>query len=335
MSLISTGDLSQSFQLRRDNGRLKADLQRLTQELSSGRIADLPKSLRGDLRPLTAIERSIALVTSYQTATAEAATFAESAQSALGEVAREANDLSGALLIHKTALLPFQLNVSASKAAEAFETQVARLNAQVAGRSIFGGIATNGPPLRSGEEILTELVTVTAGATTAADVEAALDTWFGPGGGYETFAYLGSTTSLAPMRLSDQDDVSFQATALSDEIRDSLKATAMSAVLDRGVLAGSESERRALAVRSGEALIGSADRLTALRSEIGVFEAQIDRARVRNASELSAAEAARAALVEADPFRVAAELQTVQTQIEALYAVTARVSRLSLVAYLR
>jgi flagellar hook-associated protein 3 FlgL len=36
-----------------------------------------------------------------------------------------------------------------------------------------------------------------------------------------------------------------------------------------------------------------------------------------------------------DPFEAASELQTVQTQLETLYTITARSSRLSLVAFLR
>ena len=83
MSFTTIGDLSQSFQLRQDNARLKADLQRLTAELSSGRTTDLRGATRGDLRPLASLDRSVTLLAAFRTANAEAALFTEVAQSAL------------------------------------------------------------------------------------------------------------------------------------------------------------------------------------------------------------------------------------------------------------
>jgi flagellar hook-associated protein 3 FlgL len=109
---------------------------------------------------------------------------------------------------------------------------------------------------------------------------------------------------------------------------------ALGALLDRGALAGNTAERAALAGASGEDLLAAKDRLVALRAGVGDAEAAIDRARP-HASERAAAELASAAIVEADPFRAAAELQAVQGQLETLYAVTARLTRLSLTEYLR
>jgi flagellar hook-associated protein 3 FlgL len=72
-----------------------------------------------------------------------------------------------------------------------------------------------------------------------------------------------------------------------------------------------------------------------LRAVVGDAEAAIERARIRNEAELSAAELARARILEADPFRAATDLQSVQNQLESLYTVTSRLSRLSLTSFLR
>jgi flagellar hook-associated protein 3 FlgL len=335
MSFTTIGDLSQSFQLRRDNARLKDDMQRLTAELSSGRTADLRATTRGDLRPLAALERSVSLLERFRTSNAEAALFAEVAQTALADVDSAATMLSSSALLARTSAVPAQIDAVGREAAQLFESAVSRLNVQAAGRTVFAGLATDGPALRSGAEILDALETATAGAATAADVTTALDTWFGPGGGYETFAYTGSADPLRPLRVSASDLVDLPVTALATEIRDTLKGLAKSALLDRGILGGNTAERSALAGASGEALIGARAGITALRAVVGDTEAAIDRARIRNAAELSGAEVARAALVQADPFRAAAELQAVQGQLETLYAVTARLSRLSLTSFLR
>jgi flagellar hook-associated protein 3 FlgL len=335
MSFTTIGDLSQSLQLRRDNARLTGDLQRLTAELSTGRTADLRQATRGDLRPLAALERSVAVLETFRASNAEAALLADVAQSALAGVETGAGILSATALIARTSAVPVQIDAVGREGTQQFASAVARVNVQAAGRTVFAGIATDRPPLLPADEILDALQTATAASTTAADVRAALDTWFGPGGGYESFAYSGSAEPLRALRVSTSESVDFPATALAPEIRDALKGLAMSALLDRGVLAGNVPERAALAGASGEALIAARDGLVNLRAVVGDAEAAIERARVRNEAELSAAELARAALVEADPFRAAADLQAFQGQLETLYAITARLSALSLANFLR
>ncbi len=335
MSFTTIGDLSQSFQLRRDNARLKEDMQRLTTELSTGRTADLRGSTRGDLRPLAALERTVSLLGTFRTANAEAALFAGTAQTALADVEAGAGTLSATALLARTSAVPAQIDAVGREASQQFEAAVARLNVQAAGRTVFAGLATDGPALRPGAEILDALETAVAGATTAADVAAALGTWFGPGGGWESFAYSGSPAPLGALRVSAGEAVDLTVTALAPEIRDTLRGMAMSALLDRGVLSGNVAERAALAGASGEALVAARDGLVSLRAVVGDAEAAIERASVRNEAERTAADLARTALLEADPFRAAAELQAVQGQLETLYAVTARLSRLSLTSFLR
>jgi flagellar hook-associated protein 3 FlgL len=330
MSFTTIGDLSQSFQLRRDNARLKGDLQRLTAELASGRTTDLRTTTRGDLRPLGALERSVTLLSSFRTSNAEAALFAEIAQSALADVEARAGTLSATALLARSSAVPAQIDALGREGTQAFEAAVSRLNVQAAGRTVFAGVATDGPALRPAPDILDALQIATAGATTAADVITTLDAWFGTGGAFETAAYSGSTDTLRPFRVSPAESVDVPVTALAPELRDTLKGLALSALLDRGVLAGNVAERAALAGASGEALIAARDGLVNVRAVVGDAEAAIERARVRNGTELAAAELARATIVESDPFRAATDLQAVQGQLESLYAVTARLSRLSL-----
>jgi flagellar hook-associated protein 3 FlgL len=335
MSFTTIGDLSQSFQLRQDNARLKADLQRLTAELSSGRTTDLRGATKGDLRPLAALDRSVTLLAASRTANAEAALFTEVAQSALANVESAAGTLSATALLARTSAVPAQLDALGREGTQAFEAAVSRLNVQAAGRTVFAGLATDGPALRPPADILTALQTATAAATTAADVRTVLDAWFAPGGGFDTVAYAGSPDPLRSFGVSPSESVEMPVTAAAPEIRATLKGMALAALLDRGVLAGNTPERAALAGAAGEALIAARDGLVGIRAVVGDAEAAIERARVRNETELSAAELARARIVEADPFRAASELQAVQGQLESLYAVTARLSRLSLTSFLR
>ena len=102
-----------------------------------------------------------------------------------------------------------------------------------------------------------------------------------------------------------------------------------------GVLAGDAVERGRLAQQAGQQLVSTEDARTTLRARIGTVEAQIEAARTRNSAEETSLGILRSDLGSVDPYEAATRLQTVQSQLESLYLVTARVSRLSLTEYLR
>jgi len=64
------------------------------------------------------------------------------------------------------------------------------------------------------------------------------------------------------------------------------------------------------------------------------LQARIDTATTRNTSEATALGIARAGLVQLDPYETATRLQHAETQLQLIYTLTARMSRLSLADYL-
>jgi flagellar hook-associated protein 3 FlgL len=125
-----------------------------------------------------------------------------------------------------------------------------------------------------------------------------------------------------------------QLTAADPAIRDLLEGLALAALVAEGILAGDQVSRAALLKTSGEALLASGNDLATLRAEVGTAEAHIAGTAARNSAEASALEIARGGLIAADPYDTASALEAVQTQIETLYTLTARLSRLSLTDYL-
>ena len=73
----------------------------------------------------------------------------------------------------------------------------------------------------------------------------------------------------------------------------------------------------------------------ALAGRIGISEARIDEASTRNESESNALQVLKYDLLGVDAYDAATRMETAQNQLETLYAVTARLSRLSLVDFLR
>ncbi|PQO24558.1 flagellar biosynthesis protein FlgL, partial [Rhodobacteraceae bacterium WD3A24] len=75
--------------------------------------------------------------------------------------------------------------------------------------------------------------------------------------------------------------------------------------------------------------------LGALEGRVGAAEARVERAAARNSAEATAMESARNDLVGRDPFETASALQETTARLEKIYTVTARLSRLSLLEFLR
>lgn len=70
------------------------------------------------------------------------------------------------------------------------------------------------------------------------------------------------------------------------------------------------------------------------RAGLGAVENRIEEATARNSAERTATSMARLELVGADQFETATRYENTRAQLESLYAITVRSSRLSLVEYM-
>jgi flagellar hook-associated protein 3 FlgL len=166
------------------------------------------------------------------------------------------------------------------------------------------------------------------------DVATAVSDWFDDPAGYVTVAYQGDA-ALAPLAIAAGESAEIKVTAMDPAVRETLKGFAMAAMLDRGALTGAPQARADLARLAGEKLVGTATDRAYLAADLGVVEGQIESAKARNGAEATALQIARLGIVSVDPYDTAARLESTQTQLETLYTITARLSRLSLMDFLR
>lgn len=334
MSMISLGDLAQNFMLRRQNTDLKSDLQRLSTELTTGNAADTGRQVSGDYTPLAGIDASLSRLLGYKSTTSEAALFSGAMQTVLSTVESLTSTLGPQLLAASSGTTATQVNAIGAEARQKLETAMALYNTDLAGRTLFAGVATDGAATISADALFNALETEIIGATSGADVGSRVSNWFDSPTGYTATGYLGSTP-LAPVSVAPGDGADLGFTAADPGIRDTLKGLAMAALLDRGALAGNATERADLARRAGESLINSASARADMAARLGTIEAQIESASVRNSAETAALQIARNGITAVDPYETASRLEATSQQIEALYSLTARISRLSLVDFLR
>jgi len=335
MAVISVANQSRSFFLRENQAQVKSDLTRLTKELSSGQSSDLSRTLRGDFTALAGVERSLRLFDAYRNVGAEAALTTSTAQTALGTIQSELLDIGPRLLAAASTGGGQQMEIVAASAEDRLNTSIAMLNQQVAGRALFSGTATDTTPLISADALLAQLTPVAAGAADAADLIAALDSWFmDAGGGFETLAYQGSTAPAAGFAVAEGETIANPLTALDPPLRKALMGMALASLVSRGQGPATGADKQTMLETAALQMVEGNEGITDLRAGLGNVEARIEAAMVRNDTARGLLELERNALTGIDPFAVATELQEAQTRLESLYLLTTRLSRLSLTEYM-
>ena len=330
MAAQAIGDLAQGFLLRRQTAEAKRALEDHARALTTGRVSDPGTRLEGDFSALAAIEHRLATAAGDRRAAAEAATLARAQQAALATVAGAAGDLAVGFLDQADAAGAGNA-LRGAEAEAAFASVVASLNTLAAGRSLFAGAASDGPALAPAETMLADIRAAVAGLDDPADVTAAVEAWFAdPGGGFATTGYLGSDTPMSPVPLGGSDAARLESRASDPALRDVLSALALGAIAGDPGSDLSGAARAELFRAAGDRLLAAQDGVTELRATIGQAEAQIETAKARLAAERTAAELARSELVGADRYEAATRLKDAERQLELVYEVTARLSRLSL-----
>lgn len=335
MPVTSIGDLARNYVLRTRNTDLRQSLTRLGQEVASGRTSDPVARLGGHFSYLSQIEHDLVLASSYNTGAKEVQISATTMQTALARIGEVTDGLVGTLTLATSASGPTDLTVAAADARGTVESIVSALNSSAAGRHLFSGTAVGMPALAEAGDLLAELRNAVSGAVSPADARAAADSFFDtPGGAFETLIYTGSTTSLAPVQLGAGESANLDLRADHVAFRETLKNAALVALADDPGLALDDAARRGLFGDALNGLLSAKDSQVAVRADLGFAEERIARAGTRIEAEITSLQLARNDLLAVDPFDAATELEAVQMQLETLYTVTARTSRLSLVNFL-
>lgn len=335
MPLQSIGDMAQSFALRRQSVDLNRQMDRLTQELSSGVASDIPHHLSGNLLHLADVERDLSVLDGRRDVARVATIDAEVMQTSLDRVQVATGDLATNALSAGFTGGGVQISTVTNEARSALETITGALNSDVAGRALFAGNKTDTAPMASSDVLLGALKSALTGATNTNDIRARLDTFFDdPAGGFATMVYQGGTGGLTPRDLGAGESVALDIRADDPALRDVMKQTALIALVDDTSLGLSQQDRRELIGSAGEVLLNGQTGLTGLRANLGFAQERIAQAESRISAGLTSLNIARNDLVSVDIPSTAVQLEQVQSQLETLYTLTARSARLSLVNFL-
>lgn len=335
MNFSSIGDGVQQFQLQRQNTAIKTTLNRLTNELSSGNASDLIKANNGDTAKFSAVDNRLKVLSSLKFLTAETQLTLSTTQAALSNLDTQRGALADPLILINKESTDLQVTEAARASRDRFDGLIQTLNTRVGDDSLFAGKAVNDAAFTSSDIMIADVVAQIGGATDTATIMAAIDTWFDdPAGGFATVAYTGDTGDQVVRRLDNTTQVTLDARADDPGIKEVLKGAVYASIASE--MGGLDKQTKAeLLFAGGVQLQGAASDLAQVQGRLGYVEGEVERFSAAHSSEQAALNIARNLMTQADPFETATELQAIQTQLETHYAMTARLSRLSLAEYLR
>jgi flagellar hook-associated protein 3 FlgL len=334
MQINSLGDMARTYSMQSRNTALKQDLQRLTVEISTGQIADLRYGSDNNTFFLNDMGRSLKKLDGYALATQEAGQFISSIQSTLGRIGDMNSSFQSTLMTASNKAFGDTSSRILSEAKTTLGQVINAMNTSTGGRTVFAGISTDILPVAPQDDILSAVSAAMAGAGNVDDMLAAAQAWFEDPAGYSAIGYRGATTSLAPVTLSDSDTVQFDFRGDDPALRDILRNLVVIALADDPALGFTQAQQSELFQKSLNAVLDSSTEMVNLQAQVGFSEARIEALTVRHSTERASLEMARNDLLSVDPYQSATELEQVQFQLQSLYAITSRMSQLSLVNYL-
>jgi flagellar hook-associated protein 3 FlgL len=334
MTLQPIGDLARVFVSRRQMTEAQAELTRRAAEVTTGLVQDRGAHLKGDQTVAAALSRDLEVIAALSRNAAGLATTASALQTALQALDTMAGDLSLRLLSPAADRDGPTTDSLAGQARQAFAGAVAALNTRAGGQSLLAGTATDGPATVDADTLLGLAAAAAAGQQTAADIATAITAWFDDPAGFATQGYLGGPPRPA-VPLAPGETASLPQTAADPALRHTLAGLAIAALSVELAAGGPSQVASGLQRQAGQVLFAAGSDRTAMMADLGVAEERIAKAGAQLGAEQSALKQAQSDLLSADPFEAATLLSSRQAQLETIYAVTGRLSRLTLVEFLR
>jgi flagellar hook-associated protein 3 FlgL len=200
------------------------------------------------------------------------------------------------------------------------------LNTRHGERYLFAGDATSTKPFGDIETFLSDVRSIAAGATDAADFEVQLDAYFNtPGSGWQANVYSGTATSSDPAGVTGMDPA-------ITKILASLAVLNLSGSGESLPLLDGNSD--VIQTATDRIVSGQAD-LTTIRADRGNMQSQIAKDKDTLNFEETVLTQSLNQLMARDQYEAASELKLLETSLEASYTLTARLSNLSLLNFMR
>lgn len=309
---------------------IKDRLETVRSEAVTGRAANIAEAVDGDTAKVNVLSESIAYAQDRTSVLDFEGNRMATAQNAIGSARAQTEETLSALRLSPDANVVFETATEA--ALSGLNDTVSRLNGSFGGRPLFGG-DSGLSPLGSAEDLLTAVRDIFNAAPDAATALAETEAWFNdPAGGFQTTFYQGGDGNAPTVEIDRGERVTTSVRADDQAFRDLLRGFAVTALAGE---TGSDTGRD-LVLAAGETILsGANDSAIQVQSVLGVREERVATALADHSAQVTTLGIAFNGLTGRDQAEAATEMRLLESQLEAAYLTTSRMSNLSLLNFLR
>lgn len=323
---IGFPDIPRQRALNEPIGELRSKLTQASTELVTGRKSDLALSLGSRTGEYNLIAKALADInagTERLNLTKSRLSATSTVLSQIRESLTQFSVQAQSFFVEGNDLQNVPLKEARNEVSKLLQT----LNTSFGGRTLFSGDEVTAKPFISDEQFFAILDPIFGNVDDLATLDGRLTEFFAEGGQFDTEVYLGGNGNAAGVRLPNGGSIEFGFRGDDISVKKALEG------LVRIVYAPEDSD--------ASFINNSLKRL--FRSEALLIDAEAELGRQQNIVESSIEvsleqkillQQSEDALAGVDPYEAATRVQTLETQLQTAYTVTARLSRLTLTNYI-
>lgn len=336
MFMNAVPDLLQFRQMTRIGGELKQRLQTVSIEAVTGQREDITKATGGNVGGAHLLNKALQDIETRN----ELFQVTKSRLTLSGQVLKGARGTLDNMGVRVLTVLGSNSDSGVStiinEAEAALKTVFSSLQINQGNRNLFSGDATTTPPLGDVNQLLTDVRAIVAAGPDLATINAGLDTYFNdPAGGFQTTIYQGGSGNSTPVLLANDTRLDFTIRADDPAIKSVMRGLAVIASADISPFDRFTDEYAELFDAGSFALNNGESGIVELESKLGIGLQLIANAEEVQEAERLTLTATYQEIVGRDQFEASAELKNIETQLEASYLLTAKLSELSLLNFIR
>lgn len=336
MMLSAYPDMLNYQRQTRMTSDIKARLEVTSREAVTGRRDDITAAVGGNVGGVHLLEKALADITQHERINAISSARIDLTSSSLSSIRSVMDGISTTGIIAVSGGDEFKLEVVTKQAEANLRSMMSILGTSHGNRKLFSGDATDQSPLASPETLLADVKAIIQTGPDSASIKTALDTYFDdPAGGFATSIYQGGTSDAPPSFLADGSKIDFSIRADNQALKDAMRGLAiMATAIDSGYDIGSNTFKDVFT--QGTTAAGKANaNIIKLEGQAGIYSSMIEDSNTRQSAERLTLSQALVALTGRDQYDAVAELKQLETQLEASYLITNRLSKLNLTNFIR
>ena len=314
--------------------QLKAEILDLSADLSAGKHTNLGKSQAVQIPLIQSIQSDLQNAAARAIIRQDADFFFTQTELSLANITAHITAENERVLDLSSAPQAMATRDASAKAESFFTALVGLINRQSGGKFFFSGHQSHRAPLSDAKTILTALRQDLGATYTADQLNTALNNWFdGASARFEQDFYHGDTNQHQTFQINAGESLSPPLRGNSEAVKMMLKTAAkLILAIDAPVPAPDLAQ---IYQETAASLHGSLNNFQQARANLGITHQRLDQQNAFAKNDQNALELQMAELTDIDTYDATVALQDAETRLENLYLITAKLSKLSLIHFLK